>query len=69
MGAFSAAVEDGGRNRQGRAVQKEFWRLQMARVPRARRRMYYGHQSGDVTDLYEAHEMTAFLRRDSRFPN
>lgn len=40
--------------------------LQLARVPRARRRWYYGHQSGDVTDLYEQHEVEAYLRRDGR---
>lgn len=39
-----------------------------AKIPRARRKMYLGHSvgSGDITDLYEAHEVAAFLEADGR---
>ena len=39
--------------------------LESAGVPRTRRRMYLGHGSKDVTDLYERHEVTAFLTADA----
>jgi hypothetical protein len=30
-------------------------------VPRTRRKLYLGHGAGDVTGLYELHEVTAHL--------
>jgi len=38
--------------------------LEEAGVPRTRRKLYIGHGAGDVTDLYERHEVDAFLVRD-----
>jgi hypothetical protein len=38
--------------------------LEAAGVPRTRRRLYLGHGAGDVTDLYELHEVAAFLIED-----
>lgn len=38
--------------------------LEAAGIPRTRRRMYMGHGARDVTDLYEQHEVTAFLVED-----
>jgi integrase len=38
--------------------------LEAAEIPRARRKLYRGHQSGDIGDLYERHEVTAFLLAD-----
>lgn len=38
--------------------------LELAQVPRTRRKLYLGHQSGDVTDLYERHEVERFLAED-----
>lgn len=39
--------------------------LEAARIPRTRRRLYLGHAAGDVTDLYEEHEVEAFLAEDA----
>ena len=39
--------------------------LESAGVPRTRRRLYMGHGTKDVTDLYEFHEITAFLKEDA----
>jgi hypothetical protein len=39
--------------------------MELARIPRTRRRMYMGHGAKDVTDLYEEHEVTAFLVEDA----
>jgi len=39
--------------------------LEAASIPRTRRRIYLGHGAGDVTDLYEAHEVAAFLVEDA----
>jgi len=39
--------------------------LESAGVPRTRRRLYLGHGARDVTDFYESHEVTAFLREDA----
>lgn len=39
--------------------------LEMAGVPRSRRKLYLGHGSGDVTGLYEIHEVRAFLQADA----
>lgn len=39
--------------------------LEAAGVPRTRRRMYLGHSAGDVTELYERHEVDAFLAEDA----
>lgn len=40
--------------------------LELARIPRSRRRLYMGHGAKDITDLYEAHEVTAFLLEDAK---
>jgi hypothetical protein len=39
--------------------------LEAAGIPRARRKIYRGHQSGDIGDLYEQHEVAAFLIEDA----
>jgi integrase len=39
--------------------------LEAAGIPRTRRRMYLGHGARDVTDLYESHEVKAFLVEDA----
>jgi integrase len=39
--------------------------LETAGVPRTRRRLYMGHGAADVTDLYEMHEVRAFLADDA----
>lgn len=39
--------------------------LEAAGVPRTRRKLYMGHGSGDVTDLYEWHQVEAFLAEDA----
>lgn len=36
-----------------------------AGIPRSRRMMYLGHGAGDVTDLYERHEVEGFLQGDA----
>lgn len=38
--------------------------MELARIPRTRRRLYMGHGKRDVTDLYEFHEVQAFLVDD-----
>lgn len=40
--------------------------LELAKIPRTRRRLYMGHGAKDITDLYEAHEVTAFLLEDAK---
>ena len=39
--------------------------LEAAQIPRTRRRLYMGHGAKDVTDLYEQHEVSAFLADDA----
>lgn len=39
--------------------------LESAGVPRTRRKLYMGHGARDVTDLYERHEVDAFLIDDA----
>jgi integrase len=39
--------------------------LEAAGIPRTRRRLYRGHGAQDVGDLYEAHEVAAFLAEDA----
>lgn len=39
--------------------------MELASIPRARRKTYMGHSSGDVTDLYEMHEVDTFLVDDA----
>jgi len=39
--------------------------LEAAGIPRTRRRLYRGHGAQDVGDLYEAHEVAAFLADDA----
>lgn len=38
--------------------------MESAGIPRTRRRMYLGHGASDVTDLYEQHEVAAYLLED-----
>lgn len=38
--------------------------MELARIPRTRRRLYMGHGKRDVTDLYEFHEVQSFLEGD-----
>lgn len=40
--------------------------LEAAGVPRTRRKLYLGHGAGDVTGLYELHEVAAFLAEDAQ---
>ncbi len=40
--------------------------MEEAGIPRTRRMMYLGHRERDVTDLYERHEVTAFLAEDAK---
>lgn len=39
--------------------------LESAGIPRTRRKLYMGHTAGDVTGLYELHEVRAFLAADA----
>lgn len=39
--------------------------MELAGIPRTRRRMYLGHSGKDVTDLYERAEVAAFLVEDA----
>lgn len=39
--------------------------MESAGIPRTRRRLYMGHGAGNVTDLYEIHEVAAFLAEDA----
>ena len=39
--------------------------MELARIPRTRRRLYMGHGRKDVTDLYEFHEVQRFLEEDA----
>ena len=39
--------------------------LEGAGVPRTRRKLYLGHGQTDVTDLYEWHDVRAFLEEDT----
>lgn len=39
--------------------------LEAAGIPRTRRRLYAGHGTKDVTDLYEAHEISEYLSADA----
>jgi hypothetical protein len=39
--------------------------MESAGIPRTRRKLYLGHGAGDVTGLYELHEVTAFLASDA----
>lgn len=40
--------------------------MEAAGIPRTRRRAYMGHAAGDVTDLYERHEVTRYLEEDAK---
>lgn len=40
--------------------------LEAAGIPRTRRKLYMGHGVKDVTDLYERHEVSAFLAEDAK---
>ncbi|MHB1097822.1 MAG: hypothetical protein ACYC3F_16815 [Gemmatimonadaceae bacterium] len=39
--------------------------MEAAGIPRTRRRLYLGHGAGDVTGLYELHEVAAYLTADA----
>jgi hypothetical protein len=39
--------------------------IEAAGIPRTRRKLYMGHAVGDVTELYEQHEVDAFLAEDA----
>lgn len=39
--------------------------MEAAQIPRTRRRQYMGHSIGDVTDIYEQHEVEAHLPGDA----
>ena len=39
--------------------------LEAAGIPRTRRKLYMGHGQTDVTDLYEWHEVEAFIAEDT----
>lgn len=39
--------------------------IELAGIPRTRRRIYMGHSAKDVTDLYEEHQIIAFLAEDA----
>jgi integrase len=39
--------------------------LEAAGIPRTRRRLYLGHGASSVTDLYERHQVDAFLAEDA----
>lgn len=64
LGRFTKVLRAAGaaprqaRNTFGRA-------LEDAGIPRTRRKLYLGHSAGDVTDLYERHEITTFLADDA----
>lgn len=40
--------------------------LEASGIPRTRRKAYMGHAGGDVTSLYERHEVDQFLAEDAR---
>lgn len=40
--------------------------MEMAGIPRARRIAYLGHGKKDTTDLYEAHQIEAYLQEDAK---
>jgi hypothetical protein len=40
--------------------------LELADIPRTRRKLYMGHAAGDVTDLYERAQVTEFLAGDAK---
>jgi len=40
--------------------------MESAGIPRTRRKLYLGHGKADVTDLYERHEVDAFLVEDAK---
>lgn len=39
--------------------------LEAAAIPRTRRRLYRGHETRDIGDLYEGHEVTDYLAEDA----
>lgn len=39
--------------------------MEAAGIPRTRRRLYMGHGAKDITDLYEAHDISRFLLEDA----
>ena len=63
--------EDKVRSRTNRAIEPYDLRrcfsrwMESAGVPRIRRKMYMGHAVGDVTELYERHEVEAYLVADA----
>ena len=55
----------GGRVRPYRARHTFAHWCELARVPRTRRKLYLGHTAGDITSLYEWHEVEAYVKRDA----
>lgn len=39
--------------------------LELAGIPRTRRRLYLGHATGDVTDIYEVQDVVRYLAQDA----
>lgn len=62
---FKAAAEAAGIAATPYDLRRTFanW-MEAAGITRTRRRLYLGHAAGDVTDLYETHEVTAHLLAD-----
>lgn len=63
---FEDALRDRTRDLVAYDLRRTFahW-MELAGVPRTRRRLYMGHGIKDVTDLYEEHEVAAFLEEDA----
>jgi hypothetical protein len=40
--------------------------MELSGISRIRRKMYLGHRTGDVTAIYERHEVDGFLKSDAR---
>ena len=63
--------EDKVRERTGRQIEPYDLRrcfsrwMESSAIPRIRRKMYLGHHVGDVTELYERHELEAYLAEDA----
>jgi integrase len=65
--AFKAAADAAGLPCTPYDMRRSFanW-MEAAGIPRTRRKLYLGHGAADVTDLYERHEVQAFLLEDGR---
>jgi hypothetical protein len=69
-GSRLSGVPPGAQNASGETVDPYDLRrsdatwLETAGIPRTRRRLYLGHGTRTVTDLYERHQVEAFLAED-----